>query len=517
MKKTINNLLLFAVFLSVGMTGCKKELDINTNPNQATDASATPELILPNALHGVGVQTALGYGWLNNWMGYWSASGSFNPSTEESSYNITNTFQDTKWAGIYNVLFDLHQVEQKSIASNQPFYRSIAMIMKAHLFQNLVDLYGNVPYSQAFQPTEFSAPAYDKGEDIYADLQKKLDTAISLMKTATVTSAAEKVDIVNYGKKDQWVKLANTIKLRLLIRQTNLNSNPAAELAKIKAEGGVLQAGESADVNPGSLDANDNLVGGYVNDVDKQSPFYGAFGTLPSGQEANTFYRANANIISIFNSTTDPRLGYFFAQTKTYQTTGAGTAYVGTVYGSEPNTAFSGDLTSNIGPGLVKSFSQSQWVVTSVESMFLQAEAIARGWDIGGPYAGNPEAAYNAAVVESFAWLGVPSAQSKALDYLESNEFTWSEVAGGSIDEKVELIIIQKYLALTGINPLETWSDIRRVGDPIGIPLSINTARAGRRIPNRLLYPQAEYAVNTKSVQAQGTIDPQTSKIFWDK
>lgn len=516
MKKTINKLLLLTALFTTGMVGCKKELDINDNPNQATESTATPELILPNALHGVGVQTALGYGWLSNWMGYWSASGSFNPSTEESSYNITNTFQDTKWAGIYNVLFDLHQVEQKSIASNEPFYRSIAMIMKAHLFQNLVDIYGNVPYSQAFKPREFPAPAYDKAEDIYADLQLKLDTAIDLMKGATVSSAAKKVDIVNYGNQEQWVKLANTLKLRLLIRQTEVNANPSAELAKIKAEGGVLQSGESADVNPGSLDGQGNLVGGYVNDVNKQSPFFATYGLLPSGQEANTFFRANDFIIDALRQYEDPRLGYFFAETKAYQTNGTGSPYVGTVYGGEPNSAFGGDQTSNIGPGLVKSFNQSQWVVSSVESMFLQAEAIARGWDVGGPYAGNAETAYNAAVIESFKWLGVTDATTKAMDYITDN-FPWSDVAGASVDEKVEFIAVQKYFALIGINPLETWSDIRRLDDPIGIPLSINTARGSRQVPVRLLYPQAEYATNAKSVQAQGTINPQNSKLFWDK
>src|SRR5688572_11900007 len=110
MKRTINKVIFFALLLSTGLVGCEKELDINTNPNQASEESVTADLILPNALHNVGVQTANGYGWLANWMGYWSASGSFNPSTEESSYNITNTFQEGKWAGIYNTLFDLHKV-----------------------------------------------------------------------------------------------------------------------------------------------------------------------------------------------------------------------------------------------------------------------------------------------------------------------------------------------------------------------------------------------------------------------
>jgi hypothetical protein len=504
MKKNLNKLAFLSLLFFVGIAGCKKQLDINENPNQATETNVTAELILPNALHGVGAQTALGYGWLANWMGHWSASGSFNPSTEESSYNITNTFAEGKWAGIYNVLFDLHQVEQKALASNQPFYRGIALIMKAHLFQNLVDLYGNVPYSQAFKPNEFPTPTFDKGEDIYADLQVKLDTAIGIMKTAPVTLAAESVDIVYGGDTDLWIRLANTIKLRLLIRQTEVNPNPTTELAKIKAEGGVLQSGESADVNPG-----------YQNDVGKQNPFYGTYGLLPSGQEANTFFRANAYSVNLLKTNNDPRLGYFFKPAKSPGN--AANPYVGTVYGSDPNAAFGGDQTSNIGMGLVKSFNQPQWIITSVESMFLQAEAIQRGWDIGGPYAGNPKAAYEAAVRESFIWLGVPDAATAAAAFLQTPAANWDNAIGNPEVDPIEFIVNQKYISLIGINPLEAWNDYRRLGVPSDVPLSVLAARGNRQIPVRLLYPQAELAVNQANVLAQGTIDPQTSKLFWDK
>ena len=503
MKKSINKIIFFSMLLSLGMVGCKKELDINNNPNQPTSESITPELILPNALHNVGVQTANGYGWLANWMGYWSASGSFNPSTEESSYNITNTFQEFKWAGIYNALFDLDQVEVKARANNQPFYVAVAMINKAHLFQNLVDLYGNVPYSQAFKPTEFPTPAYDKAEDIYDSLQLKLDEAISLLKTATVTTQAKTIDIVNNGNVNQWIRTANTIKLRLLIRTSEVNGNPTAELAKIKANGGVLQSGESVDANPG-----------YQNDVGKQSPFYGAYGLLPSGTEANTFYRANEYSVNLLKQNNDPRLGYFFKPAAS--PANAANPYVGTRYGSEPNTSFSGDRTSNIGQGLVKSFNQSQWIITSVESMFLQAEAIARGWDVGGPYAGNAEEAYKAAVTESFIWLGVTDAVATANDYLMSPAAAWAN-AGTDVNEMVNFIVKQKYISLIGINPLEAWNDYRRLGVPSDVPLSVNTARGSRTIPVRLLYPSNELAVNSASVKAQGSIDAQTSKIFWDK
>jgi hypothetical protein len=357
-----------------------------------------------------------------------------------------------------------------------------------------VDLYGNVPYSQAFKPVEFPTPAYDKAEDIYADLQVRLDTAISVLKTAEVTTAAENVDIVYHGDAHLWTLLANTLKLRLLIRQSEINPNPTAELAKIEAEGGVLWSGESAEVNPG-----------YLNDAGKQSPFYAAFGLTPSGGEANEYFRANAYSVTKLVNSGDPRLQYFFRPAKN---TGN---YVGTVYGSNPDVAFAGDLTSNIGTGLVKSFDQSQWIVTSVESMFLYAEAVARGW-----FADDAQAAYEAAVLESFVWLGFEDPETAAAEYLaEANIAKW-ENAGTSMQQKVNFIVNQKYIALTGINPLEAWNDYRRLGVPSDVPLSVNAARGSRTIPVRLLYPQAEFAVNAASVQSQGNITPQT-RLFWDK
>lgn len=497
MKHSICKLILPVAMLSAGLAGCKKQLDINRNPNAVTESNITADLIIPNALSGTGAQTALAYGWLANWMGYWSPSGSYNPNTEESTYNITSSFQETKWANVYNVLFDLDVAEQKARLKEQNYMRAMAMIAKAQLFQNLVDLYGNIPYSQAFKPFEFPTPIYDKGEDVYAGLHAKLDTAISLMEAATPNSVDEKVDIVYHGDASLWVKFANTIKLRMLIRMSQINANPTAELAKIEAKGGVLSFDESAAANPG-----------YVNDANKQSPFYGAYGLTPSGNQANEYFRANAYIIDVLRNGADPRLGYFFKPAPS--PLNPAVPYVGNVYGRDPDVNFNGDRTSNIGVGLVKGFDQDQWIITSVESLFLRAEAVARGW-----LPGNAQEAYEDAVYESFFWLGVADAEDEAAAYLETSGADWAN-AGATVDSRVKFIVKQKYIALIGINPLEAWNDYRRLGVPTDVPLSVNAARGSRVIPLRLIYPTAEYAVNSANVQARGSITPMTP-IFWDK
>jgi len=147
-------------------TGCTKRFDtINQNPNQVTASSITSDLVLPAALHNAGAVDAggngVGYNWLNKWMGYWSNSGSFAPTQEESTYNITGTFQQTRWNLLYNNLNDFDVVEKKAVTEGKDFYAGIAKVMKAKYFQDLVDLFGNVPYSQAFNSVDNATPAYD--------------------------------------------------------------------------------------------------------------------------------------------------------------------------------------------------------------------------------------------------------------------------------------------------------------------------------------------------------------------
>jgi len=110
--------------------------------------------------------------------------------------------------------------------------------------------------------------------------------------------------------------------------------------------------------------------------------------------------------------------------------------------------------------------------------------------------------------------LGVADAESEATDYLaQDNDIVdWTSAAN-----KINLIVMQKYLALAGINNFEAWVDYRRLGVPTDLPLSLSPSRAGRGVPLRLLYPQQEYNYNGSNVEAQGTINAQTTPIFWDK
>lgn len=504
--KYLNKFFLFPVLvLAVFITSCSKNwLDVNEDPNRVTESNVTPELIFPAAAEEVGARQASGnFGFLNNWMGYFAPNGDFAPNLQEQTYALDFGFANTLWQNHYNVLFDLYQVKTKSLVEGgDTVLAAASMILSAKLFQELVDLFGNIPYSQAFQSKQYPNPVYDNAQDIYNSLLKSLDTAINYM-GLTAAAAFPSIDIVNKGDQTKWIKFANTLRLRLLIRQSEVPGfDPSAEIAKILATGGVLGAGESVNVNPG-----------YVNDVNKQNPYYANYGYDPVGNKATTSINANNYILDILSSTADPRIARFFQP--------VGSSFVGGTYGDKQNNIPVGSQSSYFGPGLIGDdlgggggASQSQWIMPSFESMFLYAEAVARGW-----IAGDAKAAYESAVTESFVWLRVPDAVAAANKYLHLDDprTNWDEGAGATVTSKVRFIAFQKYIALTGIDPLESYSDQRRLHFlPDNGYLSINPAKVSNTLPLRLLYPQSEYTTNSTNVLAEGTIDPFSTKLFWE-
>lgn len=498
--------ILFITCSVVIFASCKKGfLDVNSNPNIPTDDNITPDLIFPQAADLAGGQITIPQtAFLNRWMGYFAANGDFARVQQETSYNIDFTFSNGVWASYYNALFDLSLTKEKAQALGNNTLAGASMILSAKLFQELVDMFGNIPYSQAFKQKQFPLPGYDDAASIYSALQQSLDSAIIYMKETAPISFAT-TDVVNNGDQTKWIKFANTLKLRLLIRQSEISGfSPTAEIAKINAEGGVLGAGESIGVNPG-----------YNNQLLKQSPFYANYGYTPTYVRATASVNANAFIVAQYEAFQDLRIERFFQP--------ANGNFVGCEYGEDPGNLPSGVQASYFGPGIIGELdlagrfttgaSQTQWMLPSFESLFFKAEAIARGW-----MEGDAQTALNEAITESYVWLKVPDAETEAANYIATaTDVTDLANAGGSALDKAAFIGYQKYLALCGIDPLEAWSDLRRInmlGEDNGY-ISYNPSRVSETLPVRLLYPQTEYTANGENALEQGTIDAFTSKLFW--
>jgi len=358
--------------------------------------------------------------------------------------------------------------------------------MKAYNFQTLVDLYGNVPYSQALQGTGASKPAYDDAKAIYDDLGTKMDSAIALLKVSA--SGTISGDIMFAGDADKWVKFANTVKLRLLLRQSERADRAAyitAEAAKFTATTPFLDV--DATINPG-----------YLNSAGKTNPFWGS-NINTAGTYTQDFYRAGQFVIDFFKAHNDTaRMAKFFVKAAS---TGI---FQGNYFGDQgiPNSK-----TSTFGPGILKTATQPAVIMLAAESYFLQSEAALRGW-----IAGDPKVLYQKGVEASFKYLGLTAGQAAAY-YSQplDNQVNWD--ATTTFQEKLALIIRQKWAALTLINELEPYNDYRRLKLPADIPLSSSPYSTGK-MPTRLLYPQREYEVNGESVGAQGTITP-TTNVWW--
>lgn len=487
LKQILSVVLLAAIFGS-----CKKDLlDINVDPNNPTTVSATPELVLPAALNAtVGIYNNSTGG--NNtfvfaglWMGHTSYSGNYAIATENVSYALTNNFAAGTFALIYDNIEDYDFVEQKGVQQGNSFYRAIGMLMKAYNYQTLVDLYNNVPYTQALQGTAVKTPAYDNGKAIYDDLGKKMDTAISLFKQSGNTSITG--DIMFKGDNAKWQDFANTVKLRLLLRQSQIADRQSYIKAEAAKFAGATFLASDATVNPG-----------YLNSAGKTNPFWGT-NINTAGTYTQELYRANQFAINFYKSNNDPRLAKFYAPVA-----GTTNTFQGNSFGDQgvPNSK-----TSTIGPGVLKSFSQSAVIMLGAESYFLQAEAALRGL-----ITADAKMLYQTGVEQSFMYLGLTQAQASTY-YSQNNNKDVNWDATTSMQEKLALIIRQKWAAETWINELEPYNDYRRLRLPSDIPLSSSPLSTGL-LPNRLLYPQREFDVNGENVVAQGTIVP-GSKVWW--
>src|SRR5437764_11537745 len=223
------------------------------------------------------------------------------------------------------------------------------------IFQNLVDVFGNVTNTEANNPQTSTQPKYDDAKTIYQDLIVQLDSAIIAIK-ASQPSEDDGADILFKGDKAKWVRFANTIKLRILMRQVPNGDQTyvKSQIANIGSEGsGFLQAGEDAVVNPG-----------YADVVSKQNPFWASYGFEVGGSPKanNVFFIANKTMIDYLNQTKDPRLGYLYDIT--------GGKNTGNYLGDFAEARAVGSL-ATIGPGILQSASMPAVIMPASESFFL--------------------------------------------------------------------------------------------------------------------------------------------------
>ena len=480
--------MIFTLAASVVLPSCNKDyFDINKNPNSADNASA--ELVISNAIKTTAAFQTVTFATQNEWMGYWAPSGSYAQSaTDGASYYENDLTGDGIWTAYYRNLEDYDYVEKSATASSQFYYIAAAKTMKALAFSQLVDLFNNVPYSQALQGTAALTPKYDAGIDIYTALSTELGTAVTLFQRADAIGSPTQ-DVFFHGDNAKFAKFANSLRLRLLMRQTEIAGRSAyiqTEMNKIVANGaGFITA--DAGVNPG-----------YSNSTGKLNPFWG-FCYNTAGTFTQDFWRAAQYQITWQSANNDPRYK------RQYAPIGNGT-WVGTVAGGVGNPV--GSLSSTFGVGTLKSVAQDAIIMTAAESYLLQAEAILRGY-----LAGSAQTMFDNGVQASFTYLG--SGSSAAYTSQGGNKQT-NYAACATFAERLACIIRQRYVSHNSITPLEAWADYRRLHLPADVPISPSGIQPS--IPFRFQYPRSEAQTNSGNLAAQGLSGSTyhwSAKIFW--
>lgn len=488
---------ILSLVVALGVSSCDDFLDINNSPNNPTYENVTPNLALGGAITQPFRTFAVEPNRLGNlFMNSWGANvHSYTDTyTVEFDLSIDNSFYSRTWENLFLTTLGLTNI-QNYPSDNYKDHKAIAKIVKSFYFQYLVDLYGDIPYSEAHMPLN-PTPRYDSAQSVYRDLVAQLDEAVTIIDQAPTAStiAVAGEDPVFQGNMANWKKLANTLKLRLLLRESGVAASQAyinSEFNELITSGAQFLTAD-AKVNPGYSNANN----------DKQNPFYATFGYLTNETTPRDGYSATVatkNAIESLNGTkygiNDPRLPRLFKSN-------SGSNYNGVVQGETGVSALPN--LANIGPGLVKNSAQDGYLMTAAESYFLQSEAVFRTY-----MTGDAKGLFETGIQKSFDLLGVGSA---ATGYIAAangvNRLGWD-----ASTSKLEAIMTQKWYALMGINGIESWIEYTRTGFPV-TDLALTATRPAK--PVRLMYPGSEYTSNGANVPSQSQNDAFTKKIFWN-
>lgn len=472
----------FALITAAGLSllSCDNYIDINESPNNATESNMTPDSFFPGAVRSLYANQAtemneFGNIMMQNWGG--DVNNWTGVNVKHYTLAIDNTFYASIWNNTYLQLANLQKVLNYDSESYDN-HKAAALIIKTFYMQYIVDLYGSAPYSEAFQGTANITPAYDNDKAIYRALVDNLDLAMELIDNADNENEFVS-DIVFSGEMAKWKAFANTIKLRLLLRQSGLtDAETTAYLTEKFAEVQTLGEFMTEDVlvDPG-------FTGSTVQA--QMNPLYGYFFTQ-AGAEQDDYRstRATDYVASFMNGTlpgvgvVDPRRG------RIYNISVSGGQVVGAVQGENSGPT---DM-SEIGTGVFKSADAPGLILGLAETKFMLAEAIHKGY-----LAGNLQAEFDAGIQASCNYLGVSAAATSAYISSVSSNSTLS-VTGSN---PLQAIMIQKWIATNGLNGVESFVDYVRTGYP-DVPLATTAQETHRFF--RLMYPNTEITGNGNNV-----------------
>ena len=412
---------------------------------------------------------------------------------DEATYNLANrTIPDNVWNAYYQgALGNLN--EAKRLISANPLIDAgtkanqlaCVDVLAVHAWHNLVDTFGDVPYSQALD-INTKTPVYDNAATVYTDLLKRLDADIAALNANAGAGTLGAADLIYGGNISSWIKYANSLKLRLAMTTYDVDAARATTLVQ-QAAPNVFQSNNDAaqlafqSTNPNTNPLYEDLV---------QSGRYDYVGT-------------DVFIDNQLTPNKDPRLPIYFLPVD-----GTTATYAGAPYG--PTTNYS--LWSNPGAVLRKPTFPSMFL-SYYEVQFLLAEAAARGINVGSSAATLYDNAVTASITYWENAAGVGNSTVDAAAYLAQPSVAYT-TAAGDFKQKIG---VQKWIALYN-QPTQAWTEWRRLDYPkLQAPA---VTYQGSAIPLRYFYPNSEQNLNDANRKAAATAiggDVVSTKIFWDK
>ena len=536
MKRLLINIAIFS-FLAGIFGSCKKTLDSQFyNPDQPTTASMGGLLTgmeFNNRIHssyydyytfimsvtapfsqmvavppGTDMYTPnLGY-IAPRWTDYYAGSGI--GDYNYSGPGIMSNFREMQTA--YAALAPAEQAEQY-------IFLQAANVIVCDQTAQMIDLFGDIPFFQAnslnITREAVNAP-FDDAATIYDTLINNLDQLNNYFATTTLSSSAQQSfttqDKIYGGNMDNWRRYANSLRLRLLMRISNVN--PTAAQTKITA---MLN---NPNTYPLITDNSQNallnqspttLISDIQGAISSQGPY-----SLAPAYLLDTIMKANG----------DPRLSVYWD----LDSIGG---YAGiSAFASSSQFAL-GISNHTVSPydsaTFIYNYAVPGVLFTAAETDFLVAEADVR-WGLGD---GGANAYYNGITQSINFYYGLNQTRSlkpgsgnwsiqptPSADSIARYEAQPAIAFASSTQEKLAQIYTQKWESFFILQAQQAWAEYRRTGYPKLNFYNYSSVPSGKNAlpPNRLLYPAAEteyntYYINDKTLQAKDTWN---TKIFWD-
>ena len=280
-------------------SSCSTDLDLLDSPNEVTPDNASVDDLYNNVQINFGnhIQTM----WFNTagMSRMLAQTGAFDyqSATTPNGFNFL-------WSNAYAGMFpDIGAINDLAAERGLNFHSGASKIMQSIVLTHLVDLFGNVPFSEAGQGTDVISPASQDGASIYAAANALLDEAIGLLEAGGPTPVN---DLVYNGDASKWIKLAKTIKLRNALTTRLVDGSAAGTISSLVAEGDIITS------------SNDDFVLQYGNtraNPNSRHPRYNNQYEANDGDYMSNYYmwllradKLDANGDEIV----DPRIRFYF-------------------------------------------------------------------------------------------------------------------------------------------------------------------------------------------------------------